>query len=105
MSDRHSGRKLCKERRLLHCGVSAADDNQWLIFEEEAIAGRAGRHAVAAKSLGDRGLAGDTEPLGRGAGRNDQRFGFYDVIFGFKRKRSLAQLGLASPGYKELASE
>ena len=43
----HRARELGEEVRLFHRRVAAADDQYRLALEEEAVAGRAGRHAVA----------------------------------------------------------
>jgi hypothetical protein len=67
--DRHGARELREKRRFFHRGVAAADDEHFLVLEEEAVARCAGRHAVAHEP----GLRGDAEqPRGR-AGSDDQR--------------------------------
>src|SRR5207249_4093075 len=44
-------RVLGEVRRLLHRGVAAADDRELLVLEEEAVARRAGRDAIAHEAL------------------------------------------------------
>jgi hypothetical protein len=61
--------ELRQERRLLHRGVAAADDDDVAVAEEEAVAGRAGGHARAPQLV----LAGDVEPARLRTGRDDQR--------------------------------
>ena len=63
--------ELGQVRGLLHGGVAAADDDQGLRAEERqrAVTHRAGRDAAVPQAL----LAGDVEPLGGGAGGQDQR--------------------------------
>ena len=47
VDDRDRGRELGEEDRLLERGVTATDDRDRLVAEEEPVAGRARRHAVA----------------------------------------------------------
>ena len=42
VDDRDLGREFGQEGRFLHRTVAAADDNQFLSFEEESVAGRTG---------------------------------------------------------------
>ena len=58
-----------EERRLLHRRVAAADDRDGLLAEEEAVAGRAPREAVAREDL----LLGQAELAVGRAGRVDER--------------------------------
>ena len=58
-----------EEDRFLHRGVAAADDGDRLAAEEEAVAGGAGRDAVADQ----RALGRQAEQPRRRAGRDDQR--------------------------------
>ena len=62
------GGELGEEDRLFHRGVAAADHDDLLAAEEEAVAGGAGRHAVAHQHA----LRLDAERLGGGAGGDDQ---------------------------------
>ena len=55
--------------RFLDGGVAAADDGDRLVAVEEAVAGGAGRNALAHEGF----LGGQAEILGRGAGGDDQR--------------------------------
>ena len=61
--------------RFLDRGIAAADHRDLLAAIEEAVAGRAGRSALALHMLFGR----QAEPLGLGAGGDDQRVG---MIFG-----------------------
>ena len=56
--------ELGEEGRLLHGRVAAADDGDLLLAEEESVAGRAVRHAVARQAL----LADDADLAGRRPG-------------------------------------
>jgi hypothetical protein len=60
--------------RFLDGRVAAADHDHVLAAVEEAVAGRAGRHAVAHVGL----FALDAEPFRLGAGGDDQRVGGID---------------------------
>ena len=68
----HQGDFACEpgqERRLLDGGVAAADHDDVLIAEEEAVAGRAPADAVAGEPV----LAGDVEPaVARSRGQQDR---------------------------------
>src|SRR5690606_20158392 len=57
--------------RLLHRRVAAADHDQPLVTEEEAVACGTCRDAPPGESL----LTGDIEPLGGSAGGDDDRLG------------------------------
>ena len=61
--------KVGKVQRLFDRGVAAADHDDFLAAVEEPVAGGASRDAKAHEVL----LGRDAEPLGLGAGRNDQR--------------------------------
>jgi hypothetical protein len=56
-------------QRFLHRGVAAADHGHVLVAEEEAVAGGAGRHALALEGV----FGGQAEIFRRGAGGDDQR--------------------------------
>ncbi len=56
--------------RLFECRVTAADNGDLAIPEEEAVAGRAGRHATPAKTS----LAFEVQPQRRSPRRDDDRF-------------------------------
>ena len=62
-------RELREEQRLFERGVAAADDRDRLLAEEEAVARRARRHAVAEQSL----LVREPEHARGGAGADDDR--------------------------------
>src|SRR5579883_2798507 len=66
---------VAEVQRLLDRGIAAADDDYFLAAEEKPVAGRAGRDAIALEPL----LARQIEPLGLGAGRQDQRIGGEDA--------------------------
>ena len=76
MDDRHLRREAGEERGLLHRGVAAADDDQFLLAEERAVTGRAGRHAAPLVLR----LAGQPEPAGARAGRDDHRAGLVFLV-------------------------
>ncbi len=61
--------ELREEDGLLERGVAAADDGDVLLAEEEAVAGRARRHAVAEEAL----LVRQAEHECLRAGRHDHR--------------------------------
>ena len=51
MNDRHLGGEAGEEDGFFHGGVAAADHDDFLAGEKEAVAGRAGGHAVADELL------------------------------------------------------
>ena len=59
--------ELGQEERLLEGRVATAHHGDVLVAEEEAVAGGAGRQAVAEEPL----LVGEAEHQGLGAGRHD----------------------------------
>ena len=63
--------ELGEEHRLLDGGVAAADDGDVVVPEEEAVAGGAGRDAVAEQLAPRR----EAEHQGLGAGGDDDRLG------------------------------
>jgi hypothetical protein len=66
---RDAAREAGQEGGLLDGGVTAADDHDVLVAEEEAVAGRAPRHAAA----GQLALAGDAEhAVGRAHRQHDR---------------------------------
>ena len=67
--------EIGEEQRFLDGGVAAADDQHLLVAIEEAIAGGAGRNAEALEML----LRGQVQPLGLGAGADDQRIAGIDL--------------------------
>ena len=69
MDDGHVRREARQEDRFLHRRVAAADDGDRLAAEEVAVAGRAGRDAVAHQ----RCAPTEAEQPRRRAGRDDQR--------------------------------
>src|SRR5690606_18775177 len=68
--------ELGQEVRLFHGGVSATDNSDRLSTEEEAVARRAGGHAVAHEVV----LGRETEQLRLGAGRDNDGVGGDDVV-------------------------
>ena len=68
--DRHLVGELGEEGRLLHRRVAAADHDDVLVAEEEAVAGRAGRDAAALAACS---LGLEAELARRRAGRDDDR--------------------------------
>ena len=75
MHDRHLRREIGEVERLLDRGIAAADDDDILVAEEEAVAGRTGRNAEAAEML----LGRDAEPFRLRAGRDDERIAGVDL--------------------------
>ena len=71
MDDRHLRREARQEERLFHRRVPTADDGHRLAAEERAVAGRAGRHAVAHQLR----LGLEADQLRRRTGRDDDRLG------------------------------
>ena len=65
------GGELGEEQGFLDGGIAAADDHDLLAAVEEAVAGGAGRDAEALEA----GLAFQPQPLGLGAGGDDQGLG------------------------------
>ena len=68
MNERHVRGDVREVERLLDSRVPAADHSDFLVLEEESIAGRASRHAPTAEIL----LGRQAEVLGCCAGRDDQ---------------------------------
>ncbi len=69
MDDGDALGEVGQEDRFLDGGVASADDHHFLALVEEAVAGGAGRDAVAFEVL----FRGDAEPARLGAGADDQR--------------------------------
>ena len=76
VDDRDLGGELGEEAGLLDRRVATADDRDVLIAEEEAVAGRAGGHAVADQTR----LVVDAEHQRPGAGGHDDRIGGVFVV-------------------------
>ena len=104
---------LRQKQRLFHRRVAAADDDDRLVAEEESVACRTRRNAVAAETLGHRCLAGNAEPFRRSTGRDDQRIGFDDrrdlvavlAFFAVKRERPLRTDRPVDPDVDDLGAE
>ena len=75
MDQVHLGRKAGEENCLFHGGIAATDDADGLVHKEEAIAGGAGRNAVADQSH----LARQAEPARTGSAGDNQRARFHLV--------------------------
>ena len=75
-------------QRFLDRGVAAADHRHVLALVEEAVAGGAGRHALAHELL----LGGQAEVLGRCAGGDDQRVAGVGGLVADQRERLVAEL-------------
>src|SRR3546814_10643527 len=75
VDQRHIVAMVGQVQRLLDRGVAATDHHDLLAAIEEAVAGRAGRDALAAQFL----LARNAEPFGLRTCRDHQRFGHIDV--------------------------
>ena len=75
MHDRDLGGEVGEEQRFLDRGVAAADHQHLLAAIEEAVAGGAGRDAVALELL----LGRQIEPARLRAGREDHGVGDVDV--------------------------
>jgi hypothetical protein len=71
MHDRDFGSEIGEEQRLLDRGVAAADHHHFLIAVEEAVTGRASRHAITLELL----LRRQIEPACLGTGGDDQAVG------------------------------
>lgn len=71
MHDRYRPGDMGEIKRLFHGGIAAAHHDHILVAIEETIAGGTGGNAEALEML----LALDAEPLGLGAGGDDQRVG------------------------------
>ena len=84
VDDGDLGGEAGEEEGLLHGGVAAAGHGDVLVAEEEAVAGGAGRDAVAEQAL----LVGHAEHQRAGAGGDDERVG---------QHRRLVGLGVADP--------
>ena len=69
--ERHARGDVGEIERLLDGSVAAADHDHVLAAEEEAVAGGAGRHAIALEAL----LGGQAEPAGLRAGGDDKGVG------------------------------
>ena len=76
-------------QRFLDCGVAAADDRDVLLAEEEAVAGRAGRYALALEVL----LGTDAQILRGRSGRDDQRVAGVFAAVALEAERTLRQVG------------
>ena len=74
MDQRHLVGEIGEEQRFLGRGIAAADHRDLLAAEEEAVAGGAGRNAEALEFA----FAGQAQPVGAGAGGDDQRVGGVD---------------------------
>ncbi len=96
-----------QKRRFFHCRIAAANDHQAFAAKrgQRAVAGRTRRNAVAAKAEGRLCLAGNAQPLCRGARRNNQRVGFDDLIIGVKREWTLLKIDLRDPLFQKLSAE
>ena len=73
MHDRDLLGEAGQEGGLFHGGVAAAHDHDFLVRVKGPVAGRAGRHALAGLHHGR--LLLETQQLGPGAGRDDDRVG------------------------------
>ena len=90
-----------EEDRLFHRRVAAADDGDGLAAEEIAVAGGAGRHAVADQ----RALRGQAEQPGRRAGRDDQRARLVFGVGGLDRERMRQQIDRRDVAADDLGAE
>ena len=89
--ERHLRGEVGEIERLLDGGVAAADHDDLLAAEEEAVAGRAGRDAEALELR----LRGQAEPLRLGAGGDDQRVAAIGVAgVAGEAERALAEVDL-----------
>ena len=79
---------MVEVQRFLDRRVAAADHRDRLAAIEKAIAGRAGRHALAAKGL----FRGQPQVLRRGAGGDDQRIAGVLAVIAEQAKGTLAQI-------------
>jgi hypothetical protein len=68
MNERDLGGEAGEEDRFLHGGVAAADHDDFFAGKEKAVAGGAGRNAVADQLL----LVRQAQPAGGGAAGDDQ---------------------------------
>jgi hypothetical protein len=75
--------------RLFDGGVAAADHRDFLVAVEEAVAGGAGRHALAGEGFFGR----QAEVLGAGAGGDDQRVAGVFARIAHQADRLFGQMG------------
>ena len=71
VDERNLGGEAGEEEGFLHGGVAAADDGDLFAGGEKAVAGGAGRNAIADERL----LGRQVEPARAGAGSNDEGAG------------------------------
>jgi hypothetical protein len=90
MHERHVRGDVRQIKRLFDGRVAAADDRDFLILEEEAVARRACGHAAAAKGL----LRRQPEILRRGPGRNDERVARVSAAVPLQVERAALQVHL-----------
>ena len=91
MHQRDLGGKIGEKQRLLDGGVAAADHQHFLAAIEEAVAGGAGGHAIAAEFL----LRRQIEPARLRAGRQHQRLGEIDIAgIAFDPERAPGEIDL-----------
>ena len=97
-----------EKSRLFHCRVTAADYDQRFVakMRQWSVASRAGGYAVAAKTVRNFRLSRNSEPLRRGARRDDQGFsrdGWAAVDIDLKRP--LAQIHFSDPAFHKFCPE
>jgi hypothetical protein len=94
MDDGHFAPEAGEEERLLHRRVSASDDSDLLPPIERPVASRAGRDPAILELL----LRFQTEPLGGGAGRDDERICEVGLLRGLDAERSPVENDLGRVG-------
>ena len=91
MDERHLAGVICPIQRFFDSGIAATDHENLFIPVEKAVARSAGRNAETLESC----FAGQTEPAGLGARRNDHRVcGEFRAAIGFQMKRAAGEIHL-----------
>ena len=101
MNERHFAGEAGEESGFFHGGIAAADDDDFLAGEKEAVAGGAGGDAVADESL----LVGQAEPARGGSAGNDESTRLDDILADGQLKWALAEVGLADLAHAILGAE
>ncbi len=90
MHQQHLAGDIGEIERLFDRGIAAADHDHLLAAVEEAVAGGAGRHAVAQKAV----LGGQPEIARLGAGGDDQGVGgVFGMAVAFEPERAALEIG------------
>ena len=95
MNERDLGGETREEYSFLHGGVSAANHHDFLPGKEKAVAGGAGRNAVADEFL----FVGQTQPAGRSAASDNECLRVNLVLSEMQQKRTLAEVDAGEMSY------